>query len=66
MYATRKRYKFYLLEGDPSPSDDRYIWGLGNRSLDVERMNQIVKFCLKEHDFYQFSAKGAMILREIQ
>ncbi|MDR2603260.1 MAG: tRNA pseudouridine(38-40) synthase TruA [Puniceicoccales bacterium] len=55
--AVGKQYKYHILEGDVSPFDYRYVWNLGNRRLDVNKMNEVAKIFLGEHDFSQFGAK---------
>ncbi|MDR1891365.1 MAG: tRNA pseudouridine(38-40) synthase TruA [Puniceicoccales bacterium] len=55
--VTRKQYKYYILESDASPFEYRYVWSLGHRHLDIDKMNKIAKIFLGEHDFSQFGAK---------
>ncbi|MDR2779438.1 MAG: tRNA pseudouridine(38-40) synthase TruA [Puniceicoccales bacterium] len=56
--AIRKQYKYHMLEGDASPFEYRYIWSLGRRRLDIDKMNRVAKTFLGEHDFSQFGAKN--------
>ncbi|MDR1173808.1 MAG: tRNA pseudouridine(38-40) synthase TruA [Puniceicoccales bacterium] len=55
--AIGKQYKYHILEGDASPFEYRYVWNLRNRRLDVDKMNEVAKIFLGEHDFSQFGAK---------
>jgi tRNA pseudouridine38-40 synthase len=55
--AIGKQYQYHILEGDGSPFDYRYVWNLGKRRLDVNKMNEVAKIFLGEHDFSQFGAK---------
>ncbi|MDR2776819.1 MAG: tRNA pseudouridine(38-40) synthase TruA [Puniceicoccales bacterium] len=55
--AIRKQYQYHILEGDASPFDYRYVWNLGNRRLNVDKMNEVAKIFLGKHDFSQFGAK---------
>jgi tRNA pseudouridine38-40 synthase len=55
----RKRYKYFLREGDPSPFDFRYVWCLGKRCLDIDKMNRVAEKFLGEHDFSMFGAGHA-------
>ncbi|MDR1595689.1 MAG: tRNA pseudouridine(38-40) synthase TruA [Puniceicoccales bacterium] len=54
--AVRKRYVYNFLEGEASPFDYRYVFSLGRRRLDVEKMNEVAEVFLGEHDFSNFGA----------
>lgn len=54
--ARRKRYHYQYYEGYADPFTYRYRWSLGNRRLDVERMNAAAAELVGRHDFAAFSA----------
>lgn len=54
--ATGKRYRYQLYEGYADPFRTRYVWSLGRRTLDVERMNAAAACLLGRHDFTAFAA----------
>lgn len=55
--AVGKRYRYYMMEGDPRPWERNYCWGLGNRRLDVPRMQEAARRLLGVHDFSAFGAQ---------
>ena len=54
--ATGKRYVYRLFEGNAPPFETRYCLSLGQRRLDLERMNEAGARLLGKHDFSAFGA----------
>lgn len=55
----RKCYKYYLLENFADAFNHRYYWCLGDRRLDIVRMQEIAKKFCGTHDFSAFCANRA-------
>ena len=53
--AWGKRYIYYLYEGRAMPTQTRYAWSLGNRSLDKVAMRLAAAQLVGVHDFTAFS-----------
>ncbi|MBO6103446.1 MAG: tRNA pseudouridine(38-40) synthase TruA [Opitutales bacterium] len=54
--AVGKRYAYNIFEGDAPAHLARYFWSVGDRRLDIEKMNEAASKLLGEHDFTAFSA----------
>ena len=54
--ATGKRYVYRFFEGYAPPFETRYCLSLGQRRLDLERMNEAAARLLGRHDFSAFAA----------
>ena len=54
--AVGKQYLYRLYQGMAPPDENRYSWNLGNRSLDVARMQDAADRLLGTHDFSAFAA----------
>jgi tRNA pseudouridine38-40 synthase len=56
-YSVKKKryiYQFYL--GYASPFERHYKWSIGEKSVDLEKMNDLANHLLGEHDFSTFGA----------
>ena len=56
--AKGKRYLYSIHEGQANPFNSRYMWSIGWRTLDEERMQEAANHLLGTHDFTAFSATG--------
>lgn len=54
--AKAKRYAYNIFEGEALAHLGRYAWSIGNRKLDVSKMQSAANLLLGEHDFTAFSA----------
>lgn len=53
---TSKQYRYYFLEGHPSPFQYRYIYGLGRRRLNTDIMHECAQYLIGTYDFHNFGA----------
>lgn len=53
---TSKQYRYYFLEGYPSPFQYRYVYGLGRRRLNTDKMHECAQLLIGTHDFQNFGA----------
>ncbi|MDR1435211.1 MAG: tRNA pseudouridine(38-40) synthase TruA [Puniceicoccales bacterium] len=54
--AKRKRYTYQIYLGHASPFEKRYKWSIGDRVVDLQKMNDLAHHLLGEHDFSAFGA----------
>lgn len=54
--AKAKRYAYNICEGEVLAHESRYFWNIGNRKLDVKKMQEAALVLLGTHDFTAFSA----------
>lgn len=54
--AVGKRYVYQFHEGYANPFETRWYWSIGNRRLDVDRMNEAAQALAGRHDFSAFTA----------
>jgi tRNA pseudouridine38-40 synthase len=54
--AVGKRYVYQFYEGYANPFETHWYWSLGNRRLDVDRMNEAASSLVGRHDFTAFTA----------
>lgn len=53
-----KRYVYYIHKGYALPTETRYCWSLGMKSLNVEKMRSAARILLGKHDFSAFGANA--------
>lgn len=53
--AVSKRYEYRLHIGESSPFDARYCWSV-QKSIDLNAMNDALRYFIGEHDFAAFAA----------
>ncbi len=56
-----KRYAYYIFEGQPLPTEARYLWAYKDAKLDIQKMNEAAKIFLGTHNFTAFSANNRQI-----
>lgn len=54
--AAGKRYVYQFYEGNANPFETRWHWSIGNRRLNVDRMNEAASELAGRHDFTAFTA----------
>lgn len=54
--AKAKRYAYFMYEGFAPAYESRFFYNLGNRRLDIDKMNMGATLLLGTHDFTAFSA----------
>lgn len=54
--AHHKRYIYQIFLGEANPFLYRYVWSMGKRALDVEKMAEASKIFLGTHDFQTLAA----------
>jgi tRNA pseudouridine38-40 synthase len=54
--AIGKRYVYQYYEGFANPFETHWYWSLGNRRLELDRMNEAASALAGKHDFTAFSA----------
>ncbi|MDR3317429.1 MAG: tRNA pseudouridine(38-40) synthase TruA, partial [Puniceicoccales bacterium] len=54
--AKRKHYVYQFYLGYPSPFERLYKWSIGNKIIDLEKMNNLANHFLGKHDFSAFGA----------
>ncbi|MDR2371544.1 MAG: tRNA pseudouridine(38-40) synthase TruA [Puniceicoccales bacterium] len=52
----KKRYIYQFYLGYASPFERRYKWSIGEKNVDLEKMNDLANHLLGEHDFSTFGA----------